>query len=61
MPTCFNPIKNAEAVNKGKVPVEELGVKVIDAKTLEITLERATPYFIQLLSHTRRFRSQGEL
>ncbi|MDO1580811.1 peptide ABC transporter substrate-binding protein [Rhizobium oryzicola] len=45
------PIKNAEAVNKGKSPVEDLGVKVIDAKTLEITLERATPYFIQLLSH----------
>ncbi|MFT7754842.1 UNVERIFIED_CONTAM: ABC transporter substrate-binding protein, partial [Salmonella enterica subsp. enterica serovar Enteritidis] len=45
------PIKNAEAVNKSKAKVEELGVKAIDAKTLEITLERPTPFFIELLSH----------
>jgi len=45
------PIKNAEKVNKGEVPVDQLGVKVVDDKTLEITLERPTPYILELLSH----------
>src|SRR5690606_29086952 len=30
---------------------EELGVRAIDEKTLEITLESPTPYFLQLLTH----------
>ena len=45
------PIKNAEAINKGEMPKEELGARAIDEKTLEITLEQATPYFIELLTH----------
>ncbi|WP_153771144.1 peptide ABC transporter substrate-binding protein [Labrenzia sp. CE80] len=45
------PILNAEAVNKGEKPVEELGVKAIDDHTLEISLASATPYFIDLLGH----------
>ncbi|TYC51215.1 peptide ABC transporter substrate-binding protein [Rhodobacterales bacterium] len=45
------PIKNAEAVNKGEMKVEDLGVKAIDDHTLEISLEAATPYFIDLLGH----------
>jgi oligopeptide transport system substrate-binding protein len=47
------PIKNAEKINKvqGGVRLEELGVKAIDDKTLEITLERPTPYFLELLTH----------
>jgi oligopeptide transport system substrate-binding protein len=45
------PIKNAEKVNKGEAPVDELGVKAVDEKTLEITLERATPFFLELLAH----------
>ncbi|MHC1550691.1 peptide ABC transporter substrate-binding protein [Phyllobacterium sp. K27] len=45
------PIKNAQKVNKGEAKLEELGVKSIDEKTLEITLEQATPFFIELLSH----------
>jgi oligopeptide transport system substrate-binding protein len=44
-------IKNAEAVNKGKAKPEDMGVKAIDATTLEVTLERPTPYFLELLSH----------
>lgn len=43
--TC---IKNGVEVNSGKKDVSELGVKVIDAKTLEITLESPTPYFLSL-------------
>ncbi len=46
------PIKNAEKVNKGEVPVDQLGVRAVDAHTLEITLENPTAYFLQLLTHT---------
>jgi oligopeptide transport system substrate-binding protein len=45
------PIKNAEQINKGKLPVDQLGMKAVDDKTLEITLEHPTPFFIELLSH----------
>ncbi len=45
------PIKNAEKINKGEMAKEELGVKAVDASTLEITLESPTPYFIELLTH----------
>lgn len=44
----LTPIKNAVAVNSGQLPVDELGVKALDDKTLEITLEYPTPYFGQL-------------
>ena len=33
------------------MPVEELGVKALDERTLEITLERPTPYFLGGLKH----------
>ena len=51
--TILYPLKNAEKVNKGEggLKPEDLGVKAIDARTLEITLEQATPYFIELLTH----------
>lgn len=42
------PIKNAEKVNTGKAPLEELGVKAIDDNTLEIKLEHPCSYFLQL-------------
>ena len=42
------PIKGAEAYNLGKGTVEDLGVKVIDDYTLEITLDHPTAYFEQL-------------
>ncbi len=45
------PIKNAETFNRdkeGKFNVEELGVKAIDEKTLEFTLERPCSYFLDL-------------
>lgn len=41
-------IKNGNAVNTGEMPVSELGVKALDEKTLEITLEGPTPYFLSL-------------
>jgi oligopeptide transport system substrate-binding protein len=46
------PIKNAEKINNGTIKdLGELGVKAIDDKTLEITLEQPTPYFIGALTH----------
>lgn len=42
------PIKNAEEVNAGDFPLDELGVKSLDDKTLEITLERPTAHFLDL-------------
>ncbi|NND90540.1 MAG: peptide ABC transporter substrate-binding protein [Granulosicoccus sp.] len=46
------PIKNAQAINTGELSdLNELGVKALDDRTLEITLERPTPYFIGALTH----------
>jgi oligopeptide transport system substrate-binding protein len=43
-------IKNAEKVHNGELPVDQLGVKAIDDKTLEVQLETKVPYFKELLS-----------
>lgn len=46
------PIKNAEKINNGELEdPDELGVKAIDDRTLEITLEQPTPYFLGALTH----------
>ncbi len=45
------PIKNAEEIAGGKLPGDQLGVKVIDDLTLEITLKSPTAYFLELLTH----------
>lgn len=46
------PIKNAEAFNTGKLnDFSTVGVKTIDAATLQITLERPTPYLPALAAH----------
>jgi len=45
------PILNAEAINAGEMDVDELGVVATGDKTLEITLENPTPYFLDALTH----------
>lgn len=45
------PIQNAEAVNKGEMEPDTLGVEALGNHTLAITLERPTPYFLELLQH----------
>lgn len=54
--TC---IKNGAAVNSGEMAPEELGVKAVDDKTLEITLENPTPHFLSL-TDTRPFFPQRQ-
>ncbi|RWP77327.1 peptide ABC transporter substrate-binding protein [Mesorhizobium sp.] len=45
------PVKNAEEVNTKKAKPDEMGVKAIDASTLEVTLKAPTPYFLEMLTH----------
>lgn len=45
-------IKNAADVQAGKKPVSELGVQAKDKHTLVVTLERETPYALELFSYT---------
>ena len=51
--------KNAKKIRSGELPVEELGVKALDDKTLEITLENPAPYLPKLLTGSR-FLPQSE-
>jgi oligopeptide transport system substrate-binding protein len=41
-------LKNAEAINTGKLPRDALGVRAIDDRTLEIEFENPVPYFESL-------------
>ncbi len=49
------PIFNAEKVNGGALPLEDLGVKAIDDYTLEVKLEHPAPYLPGLLKHYTAF------
>lgn len=44
------PIANAIAIGRGETPAADLGVRVLDAHTLEITLEAPAPFFIDMLA-----------
>ena len=46
----FSTIKNADLAKKGLISLDEVGIKAIDTKTLMITLEKPTPYLLELLS-----------
>ncbi|MGI8477666.1 MAG: peptide ABC transporter substrate-binding protein [Thermomicrobiales bacterium] len=52
--TALYPIKNAAAIDKGTAKPADLGVKAVDDKTLQVTLEGSTPYF-PLLAATWTF------
>jgi len=45
------PILNAEAVNSGRMPPENVGVRALDDLTLEMRLEHPAPYLPELLMH----------
>lgn len=48
-------LKGGEAFNSGEGSADEVGVKAIDEKTLEVTLESATPYFLELTAFPTYF------
>ncbi|MEK4412619.1 peptide ABC transporter substrate-binding protein [Bacillus sp. FSL L8-0642] len=63
----FFDIKNAKKINGKELPVDQLGVKAIDDKTLEIQLEQPVPYFIDLTTfatflpiNEKYFESKGK-
>jgi oligopeptide transport system substrate-binding protein len=49
------PIKNAAAINRGELPTNALGARALDERTLEITLESPTPFFLGLLNHSMAY------
>ena len=49
------PVRHAADIAQGRAPPDELGVRAIDDATLEVELERPTPYFLSLLSHPATF------
>lgn len=48
-------VVNAQEILDGKAKPETLGVKVIDPKTLQITLAEPVPYFPDMLAHSSGF------
>ncbi|MGL5637967.1 MAG: peptide ABC transporter substrate-binding protein [Cetobacterium sp.] len=48
-------IKNGERFYNGEVGEVDLGVKALDDRTLEVTLENSTPYFLALTSFPAYF------
>lgn len=52
----YFPIVNAEAFATGKIDdFSQVGVKVLDSHTLQVSLNNPTPYFLQLLDHYSMF------
>ncbi len=43
-------IKNGQKFNKGEAKMDDVGVKALDDKTLEVKLENPTPFFLELTS-----------
>src|SRR5579864_1228267 len=49
-------IKNWDDVVNGKMPVEQLGVKAVDAHTLEFTTQQPAPYLPAMLLYSMSFQ-----
>lgn len=48
-------IKNGQKFNSGEAKAEDVGIKVVDDKTLEVTLEAPTAYFLSLMAFPTYF------
>jgi oligopeptide transport system substrate-binding protein len=49
------PVKNMQAAAEGKVSVDQIGVRAVDDRTLEIQFHFQVPYLAQLLTHFTTF------
>ena len=60
----FMNLANAQAVINGEMPQNALGVRALDEHTLEIQLDKATPYLPKMLAHVAllptKLNAQGE-
>lgn len=43
-------IKNAKLAKQGLIDIHEVGIEVIDARTLKVSLNAPTPYFLEIVS-----------
>jgi len=48
-------IKNADDIVAGKMAPDQLGVKAVDDKTLEVDLDRPVPFFVRTTAHSTLF------
>lgn len=55
------PLKNAELINQGQLPINQLGVVAKDASTLEVTFEKPCGYFLGLTSFATYFPLREDL
>ncbi len=55
------PVLNAEKYVKGEITdFSKVGIEAVDDTTLKVTLEAATPYFLQLMDHYAAFAVHPE-
>ena len=47
--------QNARAINSGAMPPDALGVRAVNARTIELRLEHPVPYLTELLSHVTSY------
>lgn len=55
------PIRNAEAYNLGKAKAEDVGVKALDDRRLQVTLEAPIPYFNDLTAHITYYPQRADI
>ncbi|HIB3677129.1 TPA: oligopeptide ABC transporter substrate-binding protein Opp1A [Enterococcus faecalis] len=57
----YASVKNGDAIAKGEKDKSELGIKAVSDTELEITLEKATPYFDYLLAFPSFFPQRQDI
>ncbi|CAM3718991.1 ABC transporter substrate-binding protein [Rouxiella silvae] len=48
-------VVNADSIIAGKMPADQLGVKALDAQTVQVELTRPMSYFLQMIAHYSLF------